>query len=234
MHLKSIGTLQVSQLWVSSRQFVRVYCSYCELLTELCAISACKDLLCIIMTILTNFNWSANIRILQFTFSIVFTTRIIRKIISQSIKRWIFRLPNTQSTRCLGNHSVLLVRIKILWTLQVYKLKIGTQTVAAHSNDYCVIHFNYWQHSKIAAEQKKHDFYMNSFSVLTCRPSVVFFTVVGDVTLTAWERYLWSLISWFAARYRHIFAGAVRIVKVRQGITDQYSTISFILIWFSN
>ena len=53
--------------------------------------------------------------------------------------------------------------MQILRSLQVYELKICTLTDATHSNDYCKIHFNSCQHSKIALEQKVSKFCMFSF-----------------------------------------------------------------------
>ena len=44
--------------------------------------------------------------------------------------------------------------MQFLWKLQVYKLKIRTQTDETHSNDYGRTHFNSCEHSKIAQEQK--------------------------------------------------------------------------------
>ena len=47
-----------------------------------------------------------------------------------------------------------------LWTLQVYKFKIGTYTDAINSNDFCIIHFDSCQYSKIALEQKAAKFFL--------------------------------------------------------------------------
>ena len=67
-----------------------------------------------------------------------------------------------------------------LGTLQVYKLKIGTQTDSTHSNDYCIIHFNSYKHSKITQEQKVSKFCMYSNIRLTCVPAVVYIPLLVD------------------------------------------------------
>ena len=64
----------------------------------------------------------------------------------------------------------LLDKMLFLGTLLAYKLQIGTQTDAAHSNGY--IHFNSCQHSKISPEQKVSKFCMYFFNHLTVCPSV--------------------------------------------------------------
>ena len=57
-------------------------------------------------------------------------------------------------------------------------------SVATHSNDYCKIHFNLCQHSKIAQEQKLSKFCLYSFIRLILVPAVVYISAVGRVTLT--------------------------------------------------
>ena len=60
------------------------------------------------------------------------------------------------------------------------KLKIGTQTDATHSNNYCKIYFNPWQHSKIALEKKKG---RNSRCTVFV-PAVVYIPAVCHVSLS--------------------------------------------------
>ena len=52
----------------------------------------------------------------------------------------------------------------------------------AHSSDYCIIHFNSWQHSQIAVEQKNVYLSYAFFHSLTCGPSVVYIHAVIHVT----------------------------------------------------
>ena len=51
-----------------------------------------------------------------------------------------------------------------------------------HSNDYCIIHFNSCQHSKIALEQKMLKFCMYSIIRQKSIPSVVYILAVGHMT----------------------------------------------------
>ena len=67
----------------------------------------------------------------------------------------------------------------------MYKLKIGTQTDAAHPNYYCKIHFKSCQYSKIAQYRAKNfALRMHQFSLLTSAPAVIYISAVGRVTMT--------------------------------------------------
>ena len=59
---------------------------------------------------------------------------------------------------------------------------------AAHSNDYCITHFNSRQHSEIAQEQKVSKFCMYSIIRLLVTPAVVYIPAVGCVTMTRCAR----------------------------------------------
>ena len=72
----------------------------------------------------------------------------------------------------------------ILWPLQAHKLKIGTKTDAAPSNDYYIIYFKSFEHSKVAQEQKVTKFCVYSVVRLTGVPAVIYIPAVGHVTVT--------------------------------------------------
>ena len=78
-------------------EFVQVHCSLCYRLTELCALSACAHLLCIIETIFAKYYSSAVFGKGQSKFFTVFLTQIISRIIVKSeFKMTFFGLLNTQ------------------------------------------------------------------------------------------------------------------------------------------
>ena len=53
-------------------------------INRVCAISACEDLLCIIKTIMTKYEWSAFMRKIESIFSQIFLTHAIGRLIIQS------------------------------------------------------------------------------------------------------------------------------------------------------
>ena len=75
--------LALRHVFVSMCLFVRFRWSLFERLTELCAISVCEHFLCTIKTIFTKYDW-CRLQKIHATFSTVFSTNLIGRIIIQS------------------------------------------------------------------------------------------------------------------------------------------------------